>query len=130
MYYLIGEEFDRDPFLLFAFAAARGKKSSASLLQLSPRRTRENDAASTAERSLRRSHIERPGSAAVPVERPPVNAWLLRRAGPFRFAAASRRSFALGRLKAAESAATLSRDLAQKLVLARPYHAASGTKVQ
>jgi uncharacterized Zn finger protein len=79
VYYLIGEEFDRDPFLLFAL---RGLERDVILASLSgdesvPKRPRTATATSQAAPiALARR---------APIEVPPVDAWLLRRAGRFPF---------------------------------------------
>ncbi|MBV8530246.1 MAG: SWIM zinc finger family protein [Candidatus Eremiobacteraeota bacterium] len=70
VYYLIGEEFDRDPFLLFAL---RGLERDAMLPALALEERREQTVAQSAP-------TPRP-----PLERPPVDAWLLRRTGRFPF---------------------------------------------
>jgi uncharacterized Zn finger protein len=70
VYYLIGEEFDRDPFLLFAL---RGLARDAILPAL------------RAEEPLERAAAESASTPRPPLERPPVDAWLLRRTGRFPF---------------------------------------------
>lgn len=79
VYYLIGEEFDRDPFLLFAL---RGIDRNAILAALSvdeapaqrPRKVAATTRVASQDTGLR-----------PPVEVPPIDAWLLRRAGRFPF---------------------------------------------
>jgi uncharacterized Zn finger protein len=74
VYYLIGEEFDRDPFLLFAL---RGRKRDEIIPELS---SEERAAPADTQPLSAPSSRERP-----PLERPPIAAWLLRRAGRFPF---------------------------------------------
>jgi uncharacterized Zn finger protein len=70
VYYLIGEEFDRDPFLLFAL---RGLERDALLPALAVEEPLDQTAAQSA------------SAPRPPLERPPVDAWLLRRTGRFPF---------------------------------------------
>lgn len=102
VYYLIGEEFDRDPFLLFAL---RGIERD-SILPAS--------AAEEPRRPTARPRSEAPSSSAAvarpPLERPPVDAWLLRRTGRFPFWHGSvplEDALLVVYVKASESAATL-----------------------
>ena len=110
VYYLIGEEFDRDPFLLFAL---RGGSREEILGELTPTEPAGGRAKTTRRRQPSEALAERTSSvpaARPPVERPPVNAWLLRRAGPFPFWHGSislEDSLSVVCAKAAESAATL-----------------------
>jgi len=80
VYYLIGEEFDRDPFLLFAL---RGLDRQAVLAALAD----QPSAAAPVDASPGSSQPQPPAPTALrpPVEVPPVDAWLLRRAGRFPF---------------------------------------------
>ncbi len=75
VYYLIGEEFDRDPFLLFAF---RGLERDAILPALDVQEPRE-------QRIQRHRAADNASAPRPPLERPPVDAWLLRRTGRFPF---------------------------------------------
>jgi uncharacterized Zn finger protein len=72
VYYLIGEEFDRDPFLIFAL---RGRARDAVLSELAIDKAEKANAP-----AVRDGTATRP-----PVERPPMDAWLLRQAGHFPF---------------------------------------------
>lgn len=71
VYYLIGEEFDRDPFLLFAL---RGRTREAVLPQVSALDIEAQAAVAIP-----------PANERPPVEPPPVPAWLLHQAGRFPF---------------------------------------------
>jgi uncharacterized Zn finger protein len=98
VYYLIGEEFDRDAFLLFAL---RGIERDAILPAIA------------VEEPQRRTPPMQPEIASArrpPLERPPVDAWLLRRTGRFPFwhgAVPLEDALSSVYAKAGESAATL-----------------------
>jgi uncharacterized Zn finger protein len=77
VYYLIGEEFDRDPFLLFAL---RGVERDAILPALAMEEPHWQTAPMQSEVTSSSASAQRP-----PLERPPVDAWLLRRTGRFPF---------------------------------------------
>ncbi|MGB8521115.1 MAG: SWIM zinc finger family protein, partial [Candidatus Tumulicola sp.] len=77
VYYLIGEEFDRDPFLLFAL---RGLQRDALLAALSLEASAASTPAVAGIETASESTASRP-----PVDAPPVDAWPLRRAGRFPF---------------------------------------------
>jgi uncharacterized Zn finger protein len=102
VYYLIGEEFDRDPFLLFAL---RGLERDALLREL----RLEGDA--PVETPCFVTGSEPRGPAPRPaVEPPPVDAWLLRRAGRLPFwhgGVTLEEALLVVYAKAAEAAATL-----------------------
>lgn len=77
VYYLIGEEFDRDPFLLFAL---RGFTRDALLAALSLEASAESTPAVAALATAPEPTASRP-----PLDPPRVDAWPLRRAGRFPF---------------------------------------------
>ena len=77
VYYLIGEEFDRDPFLLFAL---RGRTRRDILATLTLDDEPSPEIAPTRAHPAPTVPAPRP-----PVEHPQVNAWLLRQAGRFPF---------------------------------------------
>lgn len=116
VYYLIGEEFDRDPFLLFAL---RGRTRDAILSTLAlyeepPPKTAPTRSRRVTRRQTTRKSPAQPApnvpSPRPPVQRPPVNAWLLRQAGRFPFWHGSMSlddALAAVYAKAAEQAATL-----------------------
>lgn len=102
VYYLIGEEFDRDPFLLFAF---RGLERDAILPALAAEEPRRQTSSVRAEATSSPASLPRP-----PLERPPMDAWLLRRTGRFPFWHGSvplEDALVAVYTKASESAATL-----------------------
>jgi uncharacterized Zn finger protein len=73
VYYLLAEEFDRDPFLPFAL---RGLERDALMQALS---SRELDLTAVPTDEVA------PGAGRPPIEAPPVDGWPLRRAGRFPF---------------------------------------------
>ncbi|HZP65697.1 MAG TPA: SWIM zinc finger family protein [Rudaea sp.] len=77
VYYLVGEEFDRDPFLLFAL---RGLTRDALLAALSLEASGTSGAAVPAVTTA-----TEPAAARPPLDPPPLDAWPLRRAGRFPF---------------------------------------------
>jgi uncharacterized Zn finger protein len=78
VYYLIGEEFDRDPFLLFGL---RGLRRDALLAALSL----EASATTQEAPATQATSPAEPPDRRPPVEAPPVDGWPLRRAGRFPF---------------------------------------------
>ncbi len=102
VYYLIGEEFDRDPFLLFAL---RGIERDAILPAIAIEEPTRQTAPMQPEAASPPAAVQRP-----PLERPPVDAWLLRRTGRFPFwhgAVPLENALSAVYAKAGESAATL-----------------------
>ena len=91
VYYLIGEEFDRDPFLLFALRG-RTRRGILATLTLDDEPSPEDAPTRSKRATRRRSTDKSPAHPAPtvpaprpPVEHPQVNAWLLRQAGRFPF---------------------------------------------
>ncbi|MGA8535097.1 MAG: SWIM zinc finger family protein [Candidatus Tumulicola sp.] len=85
VYYLIGEEFDRDPFLLFAL---RGLKRDAIFAAVALEGSAaEGSAASETSAASGAALVPVPESpdSRPPVDAPPVDGWPLRRAGRFPF---------------------------------------------
>lgn len=88
VYYLLGEEFDRDPFSLFALRGLRRNELLAALKLDAPGAPQaRSEQASDSEPPLPQSEAPLPDSPTLrpPLDAPPVDAWPLRRAGRFPF---------------------------------------------
>jgi uncharacterized Zn finger protein len=91
VYYLIGEEFDRDPFLLFTLRGLERKAIASLISGPEPPRKRAAPSARTASRATsletfwNGNDSNDPPVAVTPVEPPRIDAWLLRSAGRFPF---------------------------------------------
>lgn len=83
VYYLIGEEFDRDPFLLFTL---RGMERDAFIASISaPKSVERGGTRKRAKPVEQAAPLAAPPAEIPPVQPPPIDAWLLKRAGRFPF---------------------------------------------